>query len=224
MTEKHIIQLINKLNRIPNLKDCVKLELSKNVELAYIWSNNEYLPDSYFLIKENEIYVGAVLDMTIDLHWVILPKYRKKGHLSRALNQVILPYIFEELPRTEQKMSIKRHEIGEKNYKDSVRVALGVGFKPINEEDFVIDYKSIDYENIKLDCKYKGVSDFELEKINDEIIQIAKQLNIIGTKVEFAFGKEIEEYSKPSLYDTVARVASLKIVFKDMQQDFKDEH
>lgn len=224
MTDKYIIHLINKLNRNPNLKDCIKLELSKNVELANIWSNNEYLPHSYFLIKENDNYIGAVLDMTYDLHWVILPKYRKKGHLSRALNQVILPYIFEELPRTEQKISIKRREIGEKNYRDSVRVALGVGFKAINEEVFVIDYKSINYDNIKLECKYKGISDFELGKINDEIIQIAKQLNIIGTKIEFAFGREIEEYSKPSLYDTVSRIASLKMVFKEMQQDFKDEH
>jgi hypothetical protein len=224
MSEENIIQLVNKLNRNPNLKDCIKLELSKNVELAYIWSNNLYLPDLYFLIKENQTYVGAVFDMRNDLHWVILPKYRKKGHLSTALNQVILPYIFEELPRTEQKISIKRREIGEKNYRNSVRVALGVGFKAINEEVFVIDYKSIDYENIKLDYKYKGISDFELEKINDEIFQIAKQLNIIGTKIEFAFGREIEEYSKPSLYDTVSRIASLKMVFKDMQQDFKDEH
>lgn len=224
MTEAKIIKILNQLNRYPNLKDCVKLELSKNIELAHIWSNNIHLPQTYFFIKENETYVGAVLDMTTDLHWVILPKYRKKGHLSRALNQVILPYIFEELPRTEQKISIKRYEIGEKNYRDSVRVALGVGFKAINEEDFIINYKSIDYEDIKLDCKYKGLSDFELEKINDEIIKIAKQLNIIGTKIEFAFGREIEEYSKPTIYNTVARVASLKMVFKDMQQDFNDEH
>jgi hypothetical protein len=155
LTDKYIIQLINKLNRFPNHKNCVKVGIGKNVELAHIWDKEDFSdshkPYTYFLIKENEKYVGAVLDMSHDLHWVILPKHRKKGHLSKALKQVVLPYLLEETVRLEQKISIKRYEIGETNYQNSLRVALNVGFKQIDEENLVFDYNSLDKEEYQLD-------------------------------------------------------------------------
>jgi altronate dehydratase len=88
LTDKHIIKLINNLNRNPNFKDCIKVGISSNVELAHIWYNSEFsdrhVSYTYFLIKENNKYIGAVLDMTHDLHWVVLPKHRKKGYLTTA--------------------------------------------------------------------------------------------------------------------------------------------
>ena len=113
MTDKYIIKLINKLNRFPNYKDCVKVGIGKNVELAHIWYqsgfSDSHVPYTYFLIKDNDDkYIGVVLDMTHDLHWVVLPKHRKNGHLSQALRNIILPYLLEETDRFEQKISIKR--------------------------------------------------------------------------------------------------------------------
>lgn len=224
MTDKYIIQLINKLNRFPNHKDCVKVGIGKNVELAHIWYkdgfSDSHIPYTYFLIKENEKYVGAVLDMTNDLHWVILPKHRKKGHLSKALKQVILPHILEEMPRIEQKISIKRNEIGETNYQNSLKVALSVGFKQIDDVNLVFDYNAIDDEEYCLDYMYKGLTKDELDKQINELQSIAESLNKINSTIEFAFGKQIEEYSKPSLNEIVNNVAYLKEVFKDIKEDF----
>lgn len=224
MTEKYIIQLMNKLNRFPNYKDCVKVGIGKNVELAHIWYqsgfSDSHVPYTYFLIKDNDNYIGAVLNMTHDLHWVILPKHRKKGHLSKALKQVILPYLLEETDRLEQKISINRNQIGEINYQNSLRVALNIGFKQIDEENLVFDYNSLDEDEYQLDYNHKGLTRKELDFEINELQKIAKKLNKISSKIEFAFGKEIEEYSKPSLNDTANKVAYLKEVFKDMKYDF----
>ncbi|WP_310560667.1 hypothetical protein [Flavobacterium sp.] len=228
MTDKSIIQLIDKLNRYPDFKDCIKVGIGKNVELAHIWYkdgfSDSHIPYTYFLIKENDKYVGAVLDMTHDLHWVILPKYRKRGHLSTALKQVILPHILEEMPRVVQKISIKRNEIGVINYQNSLKVALNVGFKQLDEENLVFDYNALDCRNYELDYQYKGLTKEELDKQINELQKIAKEINKISSKIEFAFGKQIEEYSKPSLNETANKVAYLKEVFKDIKYDFDKDN
>lgn len=226
MTDKYIIQLINKLNRNPNHKDCVKVSIGKNVELAHIWEkenfSNSHIPYTYFLIKENEKYVGAVLDMTNDLHWVILPKYRKKGHLSKALKQVVLPHILEEMPCLEQKISIKRFEIGETNYQNSLKVALSVGFKQIDEENLVFDYNALDEKEYQLHYQYKGLPEEEFNKCINELQKLAKQINIIGSKIELGYGKKIEEYTNLAINERADNIANLKHIFKDIKHDFEN--
>lgn len=224
MTDKYIIQLLNKLNRNPNSKNCIKVGIGKNVELAHIWHNQcfskSHIPCTFFLIKENDKYVGAVLDMEKDLHWVILPKHRKKGYLSRALRHVILPYIIEEMPRQGQSISISRHQLGEINYQNSLKVALSVGFNQIDDEKLVLDCSSLNEDNYRLDYQYKGISEQELESINKELVAISKRLLQINTKVEFAFGAEIKEYNKPSLFERAISFTCFIDVFKDMKNDF----
>jgi hypothetical protein len=224
MTDKYIIQLINKLNRNSNYKDCIKVGIGNNVELAHVWVNepfsDSHVPYTYFLIKEEVKYIGAVLDMTQDLHWVILPKHRKNGHLSKALKHIILPYLFEETSRSVQKISIKKNEIGEQNYQNSLKVALSVGFKQIDNENLVVDYNSVNEEDYQLDFQYKGLTDDELEAINKELKTISKRLHQINTKIEFAFGRQIEEYTKPSLEERAKSITYLKTVFQDMKYDY----
>lgn len=226
MTDKYIIQLLNKLNRFPNYKECIKVGISKNVELAHIWGkegfSDSHIPDTYFLIKENNKYIGAVLDMTHDLHWVVLPKHRKKGHLSKALKYVILPYLLEETDRLEQKITIKRNEIGETNYQNSLKVALNVGFKPIDEKNLVFDYNSLDEEEYQLDFQYKGLPEEEFNNCINQLQKLAKQINVIGSKIELGYGKSIEEYSGKSIYERAENIANLKHIFKDINHDFEN--
>ena len=227
MTEKYIIQLMNKLNRFPNYKDCVKVGIGKNVELAHIWYqsgfSDSHVPYTYFLIKDNDNYIGAVLDMTHDLHWVVLPKHRKKGYLSKALKHVILPYLLEETDRLEQKISINRSQIGETNYQNSLRVALNVGFKPIDEENLVFDYNSLDEEEYQLDFQYKGLPEEEFNNCINQLQKLAKQINIIGSKIELSYGKSIEEYSGKSIYERADNITNLKHIFKDIKEDFNKD-
>jgi len=67
--------------------------------------------------------------MINDLHWYMLPRFRKKGYLSKSLKSTILPYLFYE--REEQEISIDIKKIGERNYYSSKRVAELLGFKKI---------------------------------------------------------------------------------------------
>lgn len=227
MTDKYIIQLLNKLNRFPNFKECVKVGISKNVELAHIWYkegfSDSHIPYTYFLIKDNNKYIGAVLDMTHDLHWVILPKHRKKGHLSKALKHVILPYLLEETDRFEQKITIKSNEIGETNYQNSLKVALNVGFKPIDEKNLVFDYNSLDEEEYQLDFQYKGLPEEEFNNCINQLQKLAKQINVIGSKIELGYGKSIEEYSGKSIYERANNITNLKHIFKDIKEDFNKD-
>ncbi len=70
-----------------------------------------------------------------------------------------------------------------------------------------------DEEDYQLDYQNKGLSEDELEDINKELIPISKRLHQINTKIKFAFGTQIEEYSKPSLVERAYSITYLKAVF-----------
>lgn len=76
----------------------------------------------FFIKNELNQYVGAVFDMYSDLHWYIVPQSRKQGHLTKALKESILPYLFNE-ERDRQRITIEKAAIGKKNYLNSKNVA-----------------------------------------------------------------------------------------------------
>jgi hypothetical protein len=120
MTEKEIRKYINLLNKGVAVDSIFLRQINQLVEVAKVWSAEPKITDNisgnfcsyrfFFIKNELKEYVGAVFDMHNDLHWYIVPKFRKKGNLSRALKEAILPYIFEE--RETQKISIDRNAIG----------------------------------------------------------------------------------------------------------------
>lgn len=98
-TIAYIIYLINS----GKASDVVFLRpLSSMVFLGRVWVNNDkgdLCKDRgykiFFIRNKAGTVVGAVVDMgSQDLHVYIEPEHRKKGHLSKALTSVILPYLF----------------------------------------------------------------------------------------------------------------------------------
>ena len=161
MTDKYIIKLINSLNRKLDQKDCIKHSISKNVDFAHVWINSTFYknnPQTFFLIKNDFGYIGAVLDMSIDLHWVVLPKYRKNGYLINALNTAIIPYLLINAKREELNISINELEIGKKNYEASMSTALKVGFKKIDDKTLILKENDFDFSHEELDIKYKALT------------------------------------------------------------------
>lgn len=135
MTDKTLKSLIDKLNK---KKGLIFLKpLSPTVDQAKVWMKQPRPTDRiiygdgpynfYFIKDGNGLYVGIVLDMQQDLHWFILPKFRKQGHLINALKECILPNLFQT--RDEQKITIDASIIGIKNFEASEKVALRLGFK-----------------------------------------------------------------------------------------------
>lgn len=223
MTAKSIIAIINILNRNPNYKNCIKHSISNTVELAHIWienSRHNHRPQTFFLIKEGNEYVGAVVDMITDLHWVVLPKHRKKGHLSKALKEAILPYIFIHFERENQTISIKLSEIGQKNYLNSLSTALKVGFSIVDKDNYILEEADFDYSNEKLDITYKGLADEEIEGICTELKAIARKVSVINSNIELSLGQFPANYMKPSL-DVISDKLSY---FTTLIDDIKHDH
>lgn len=154
--------------------------ISETVEIGKVWcelpKENDSVSNSssyrFFFIKNNMgIYVSAVLDMNSDLHWYVIPAERKKGLLTKALKETILPYVFYE--REEQRISVKL-EIGEENYRNSKSVALNLGFSPTNDEQTEFLLKKSEF-------------DWSFENINEQNSRIGNErIQILRKRVNYA--------------------------------------
>jgi hypothetical protein len=223
MTAKSITTIINGLNKNPNYKNCIKYSISNTVDLAHIWIENsicKHSPKTFFLIKNDHEYVGAVVDMGTDLHWVVLPKYRKKGHLTKALKEAILPYIFIHLERENQTISIKGSEIGKKNFQHSLNTALQVGFSKVDNNNYILEEDDFDYSNEKLDIKYKGLADEEIDCISKELKDIAKRVSIINSRIDLSLGQSPAKYMKPSLAIISDKLSYFTTLIDDIKHDY----
>ncbi|WP_020526855.1 hypothetical protein [Flexithrix dorotheae] len=212
MTDRTIRKYIDRLNNGKACESIFTRQISKTVDVAKVWHEQPKMTDDiignfnsycFFFIKdESNKYVGAVLDMYQDLHWYIVPKSRKKGYLTIALQESILPYLFCN-DRQSQIITISRNLIGEKNYLNSKKVALKVGFKAINEAETEFELKQNEYnwENEKLEEKNSEPNSDRfkelrkrafyaykiLYKISDELFMIAnddKELKEVAEEVK----------------------------------------
>jgi hypothetical protein len=104
MTHEILESYIDALNN-GEMQDRIFLRpLSKTVEKAKVWdplpegkSWNEDSYDIYFIKNTPGVYVGGVLDMGYqNLHVFIKKEYRRQGHLTRALQEWILPDLFSD--------------------------------------------------------------------------------------------------------------------------------
>ena len=223
MTAKSITTIINGLNKNPKYKNCIKHSISNTVDLAHIWIENsiyKHSPKTFFLIKNDHEYVGAGLDMKTDLHWVVLLKHRKKGYLTTALKVAILPYIFIQLERENQTISIKESEIGQKNYLNSLNTALQVGFSAIDKHNYILEEAVFDYSNEKLDIKYSGLEDNELEDISAELKAIARKVSVINSKIELSLGQSAANYMKPSLNIISDKLSYFTTLLDDIKHEY----
>ncbi|QXP59717.1 GNAT family N-acetyltransferase [Olleya sp. HaHaR_3_96] len=225
MTNKQIQSFINKLNANTYHKTIFKHQISKDVDFAKVWESQktkDILPFRFFFIKNKSNYVGAVLVMSRDLHWYITPEHRGKGYLSIALKNTILPYIFDVLEREEQYITITASQIGEVYFSSSCKVALNVGFKKVDTNNYLINAEDVSMPFISIDTVYKGLEDSKIELIKTELSAIAKRINQIDTQLENAFGYDIRDYTNTTLSDISSKLASHKFILEDIVQDFKE--
>jgi hypothetical protein len=100
MTNESIEGYIDALNRNEFSEHIFRSILSDTVDYAKVWTDeprgnvvNEGSYNFYFIKNNVGVYVAAVLDMYSDLHVFVKKEYRKKGILSAAMNNVILPHL-----------------------------------------------------------------------------------------------------------------------------------
>lgn len=205
MSDKTIQLIIDKLNNQSDKHLIFTKKISLNVDIAIVWqnepeiiddySNDGILSDKFFFIKNNEgKYIAAVIDRSNDLHWFVTPKYRKQGHLIKALKTAILPYIFEE--KEEQRITISKHEIGKINYENSKRVAELLGFKSINngENEFILKSFDFDFNDSEYDEVDTILSEERTNELRKEVYFLARRLQKVHDELSMNYGYNEEIY------------------------------
>ncbi len=194
MTEKDIRKYIDRLNTGKADESIFTRQISPNVVVAKVWPEQPKPSDGiignfgsyrFFFIKDiSNKYIGAVLDMYRDLHWYIMPKYRKKGYLTKVLREAVLPYIFYD-DRESQRTTIERGAIGEENYLNSISVATRLGFKSVNdsESEFELHKTEFDWSNENLEEVNNPVSSERFEVLKKRAFYAYKTLYKISDEL-----------------------------------------
>lgn len=126
MTDESIEKLIDSLNMKEGNDLVVLSELSTSIDSARVRiklpkSADEYWLPFYFIKDKAGVYVGAVHDMGndissvstgSDLHVFVKTDHRRKGHLSQAMNEVILPHLYQS-GRKKQRITFTEQKIGQ---------------------------------------------------------------------------------------------------------------
>ncbi|MFW5983414.1 MAG: hypothetical protein ACOCQ4_02850 [bacterium] len=209
MTEREIRKYIDRLNKGNACESIFTRQISNNVVVSKVWSNPPKVTDDiigiynsyrfFFIKNEQNIYIAAVLDMNHDLHWYVSPSHRKKGYLTNALKESILPYLFNE-EREAQRITIRKNIIGEKNYLGSKTVAQNLGFKATNEEETEFELTSLDFnwENENLKEINSGINSERLEVLRKRVFYAYKILYKISDELTMAYNddKELNEVAQ----------------------------
>lgn len=228
MTDKTIISLINKLNQNKTQGLIHLRPLSPTVDFAKVWlkkpkpTDDIVRPDGalnfYFIKNENGIYVAGVLDMASDLHWVVLSKYRGNGHLTKAMKETILFHLFQD--RGEQRITIDKYRIGNRNFDASLKVALTLGFIASTGKEYVLSGQEYQTDEI-IEGDLTGITQGRLEELKKQINSLGISLRQIQSELEMKIGNT--EYVE-SLGELVSEVCSQDWKLEDAWFDYKNRN
>ena len=187
MTNENIESYIDSLNRNEFSNYIFRSMLSDNVDFSKVWAEvpkgnvaNEGSYNFYFIKNDDGVYVAAVLDMYSDLHIFVKSEHRKQGHLSSAINSVILPHI-GQTGRKKQVITFEDPSIGEycvRNWK----------FSMVSESSAE---KSLDcYQEMeKIPCKGYKLSSSDFEEIKIKIRKAKLYISMVKEQLESSLCK-----------------------------------
>ncbi len=211
MTDNDLQKLLDVLNSKKHKKTIFIRQISENVFISKVSSKINYpeiKPYSFgtffFIMNEKEKFISTIENRgQRDLHWYVTKKSRKKGYLTKALKETIIPYIFYDEDIDYQRITINENIIGELNYENSKKVALKTGFKPLNEEEteFELRKEEFDWSNEKIKEINTFIEDKKFQLFKNKIERIHYDFEKICNELEMAYGSEnvyLEELKKIS--------------------------
>jgi hypothetical protein len=120
MTNVELERIIDLLNE--GTPSSIQLtQLTPHVSYGDVTREQPHMPlkfryaqyDMFFVRNDEGVHVAAVLDMGHDLHVLVKPEHRKQGHLTKAMNDVILPYLRDHFDRDKQRVTFIDDAVGE---------------------------------------------------------------------------------------------------------------
>lgn len=201
MTESKIHEYIDALNNNQSRESVFIRRISNSVDVAKVWMKQPEIKDEivgnfhsercFFIRNQQNIYIGAVWDMATDLHWYVVPGYRKQGYLTRSLKESILPYLFVE-GREIQRITIEKNSIGEKNYLNSKKVATNLGFISKNscETEFELGKSSFDWDGINLNEQNSIINSHRFKELRQIVFYAYKLLYKVSDELLMSVGED----------------------------------
>lgn len=132
MTHASILALVDALNSGSAPDRIFRRPLTPLVDFAWVWEHeptgraaNEGSLRFYFVRDLSGAYVGAVEDLGGDIHAVLHEAFRRRGIMTAAMRDVVLPHIFSG-GKTEQHTRICSPE--------GRALATKLGFQPMGPE------------------------------------------------------------------------------------------
>ncbi len=225
MTGEKIKEYIERLNTENTSETIFIRKISDSVDVAKVWDKEPELNNDrsiispsyrfFFIRNKDDKYVGAVLDMSSNLHWYVLEEERKKGYLTKALKESIIPYIFYDdyyLPRECQRITIERNE-RVINYKNSRRVAISLGFNPTNEDETEFELKKTDFDwrNENLQEKNRKISSKRFLELRNRLTFSYRQLLKISDELLMSYDddKDLRELAR-EVYSYNAKIEDIE--------------
>ncbi len=195
MTNEYLKSLIDKLNKNKTYGLIHLRPLSATVDFAKVWKKKPKPtddisypdgPDNFYFIKNSEgLYVATVLDMDYDLHWFVQYKHRRKGHLTKAMEETILSHLFQD--RDEQRISIDKNKISKKNFLSSQKIASKLGFVTVNDKYLILTKNKFQINN-NINGINTNLSIERMKELKKQINYLRRSLWFIHSEVEMKLG------------------------------------
>lgn len=185
----------------------------------FIWKKNypitpfRHITDYFFIRNEREQFIGVVEDRgQKDLHWYITKDSRKKGYLTRALKETIIPYIFYDVKRDSQIITIRKTI----NYNNSKKVALNLGFRPLYGQEIMFELKKIDFDwsSERLEEKDLHIDNEKARGVREKMLNLSYELHKISSELAMAYGSE--EHFVDDLFKISNKIEFLASEVKEM--------
>lgn len=183
MTEDDLIDHIRRYNEDDWDRPFCSFAITDKVILASIWDEyptgkwgDERGHSFYFVLDKSEC-VAIVSDMgPSNLHWYVLEKYRKRGFLTTALKNTILPHLLSDW-REEQWASYESPE--QKDYLKKQGFAVVKGQKNLCLHQ--LDVESFNESEINR----KPATQQQYEQTRIDVRRINSELHVILDRVKF---------------------------------------
>jgi len=203
MTDQQLESLIDSLNNNTAGELIFLTPLSSLVEYGKVWTMkpclrlDSYHPQKIYCIKNGAgVYVAVVLDADNNLYWLVSKQYRRQGHLPTALQEIILPHIFQY--RKEQKITINEQVLDEGCFIAASKIAVKAGFVKTAGDTEVATYH-VQHTGQPIDKNFKEPGNTVISK--QRIVALKKQINFISqslllVQTEIEIKRGVSKYSE----------------------------